>query len=87
MRGLDDAICRDPLTNLVFLPAVVKSRLANSSEILASDAMKKLFESLRGHFDYIIVDLSPLVPIVDVVLCPIVRGCLCFDHRMGDDSD
>jgi succinoglycan biosynthesis transport protein ExoP len=62
---LDDAICRDPLTNLVFLPAVVKSRLANSSEVLASDAMKKLFEGLRGHFDYIIVDLSPLVPIID----------------------
>ena len=62
---LDDAICRDPLTNLVFLPAGVKARLANSSEILASDAMKKLFESLRGHFDYIIVDLSPLVPIID----------------------
>ena len=62
---LDDAICRDPLSNLVFLPAVVKSRLANSSEVLTSDAMKKLFESLRGHFDYIIVDLSPLVPIVD----------------------
>jgi len=62
---LDDAICRDPLTNLVFLPAVVKSRLANSSEVLASDAMKKLFESLRGHFDYVIVDLSPLLPIVD----------------------
>jgi len=62
---LDDAICRDSLTNLVFLPAVVKSRLANSSEVLASDAMKKLFESLRGHFDYVIVDLSPLLPIVD----------------------
>jgi succinoglycan biosynthesis transport protein ExoP len=63
---LDDAICRDPATNLAFLPAVVKSRLANSSEILASDAMKTLFESLRGHFDYVVVDLSPLVPIVDV---------------------
>jgi len=63
---LDDAICRDPATNLAFLPAVVKSRLANSSEILASDAMKKLFESLRNHFDYVVVDLSPLVPIVDV---------------------
>jgi polysaccharide biosynthesis transport protein len=63
---LDDAICRDPVTNLAFLPAVVKSRLANSSEILASDAMKKVFEGLRGHFDYVVVDLSPLVPIVDV---------------------
>ena len=64
--SLGDAICRDPSTNLAFLPAVVKSRLANSSEILASDAMKKLFEALRNTFDYIVVDLSPLVPIVDV---------------------
>jgi polysaccharide biosynthesis transport protein len=63
---LDEAICKDPATNLAFLPAVVKSRLANSSEILASDAMKTLFESLSGHFDYVVVDLSPLIPIVDV---------------------
>jgi polysaccharide biosynthesis transport protein len=64
--SLDDAICRDPVTNLAFLPAVLKSPLANSSELLASDAMKSLFERLRDQFDYIIVDLSPLVPIIDV---------------------
>jgi polysaccharide biosynthesis transport protein len=63
---LDDAICRDPVTNLAFMPAVLKSPLANSSELLASDAMKNLFEQLREQFDYIVVDLSPLVPIVDV---------------------
>jgi succinoglycan biosynthesis transport protein ExoP len=54
------------VTNLAFLPAVLTSSLANSSELLASDDMKKFFERLRDHFDYIIVDLSPLVPIVDV---------------------
>jgi Mrp family chromosome partitioning ATPase len=64
--SLDDAICRDPVTNLAFLPSVLKSPLANSSEFLASEAMKKLFESLREQFDYIVVDLSPLMPIVDV---------------------
>jgi succinoglycan biosynthesis transport protein ExoP len=64
--SLDDAICRDPVTNLAFMPAVLKSPLANSSELLASEAMKKLFEGLRDQFDYIVVDLSPLVPIVDV---------------------
>lgn len=62
----EDAICRDPVTDLAFMPAVMKSPLANSSELLASEAMKKLFERLRDHFDYIIVDLSPLVPVVDV---------------------
>jgi len=64
--SLDDAICRDPVTNLAFMPAVLKSPLANSSELLASEAMKNLFEQLREQFDYIVVDLSPLVPIVDV---------------------
>jgi capsular exopolysaccharide synthesis family protein len=64
--SLDVAICRDPVTNLAFMPAVLKSPLANSSELLASDAMKNLFEQLREQFDYIVVDLSPLVPIVDV---------------------
>lgn len=63
---LEHAICRDPVTNLAFMPAIVKSPLANSSELLASDDMRQLFERLRDHFDYIIVDLSPLVPIVDV---------------------
>ena len=40
--SLDDAICRDPVTNLAFMPAVLKSPLANSSELLASDAMKNV---------------------------------------------
>ncbi len=57
--SLDDAICRDLVTNLAFMPAVLKSPLANSSELLASDAMKNLFEQLREQFDYIVVDLSP----------------------------
>jgi succinoglycan biosynthesis transport protein ExoP len=64
--SLDDALCRDPVTNLAFLPAVLKSPLANSSELLASEAIKNFFESLRDQFDYIVVDLSPLMPIVDV---------------------
>ena len=53
-------------TNLVFLPAVMKFRFANSNEILSSDPMKKLFEKLRESYDYIVVDLPPLAPIVDV---------------------
>jgi succinoglycan biosynthesis transport protein ExoP len=68
--SLDNTILRDPQTKLAFMPTVVKSRLANSSEILASDAMKNLFERLREQFDYIVVDLSPLVPIVDVRSAP-----------------
>jgi polysaccharide biosynthesis transport protein len=53
-------------SNLKFLPVVTKSRIAHSNEILASAATKKLVDRLRESYDYIIVDLSPLAPVVDV---------------------
>ncbi len=56
----------DPKVNLSFLPAVMKSRVAHTNEILASDAAKTLFDELRQRYEYIIVDLSPLAPVVDV---------------------
>ena len=64
--SLDDALCVDPSTHLSFLPAAVKGRIAHSHEVLASNATKMLFERLRQRYDYIIVDLSPLAPVVDV---------------------
>jgi succinoglycan biosynthesis transport protein ExoP len=63
---LEKAIWYDPSTRLSFLPAGVRSRLIHTSEILASDAMKRLFVRLRESYDYVIVDLSPIAPVVDV---------------------
>lgn len=64
--SLKGAIWKDPSTNLSFLPVVSKLRLAHSSEILGSTPLKKLFEQLRETYDHVVVDLSPLAPIVDV---------------------
>jgi polysaccharide biosynthesis transport protein len=64
--SLDEVAWTDPDTNLVVVPTVLPSRLAHSSDILASEAMRKLFDQLRQSFDYVIVDLSPLAPVVDV---------------------
>jgi succinoglycan biosynthesis transport protein ExoP len=63
---IEDAVCFDPDTHLEFLPAVVTERMAHSSQVLASEATKFLIERLRQSYDYIIVDLSPLAPVVDV---------------------
>jgi succinoglycan biosynthesis transport protein ExoP len=64
---IEDVLWRsDPRTNLSFLPMVMKSRVAHTNEILASTATKKLFDELRKRYEYIIVDLSPLAPVVDV---------------------
>jgi polysaccharide biosynthesis transport protein len=63
---IEDALCVDPDTRLVFLPAVVNERMAHSSEVLACERTKILFERLRQSYEYIIVDLPPLAPVVDV---------------------
>jgi capsular exopolysaccharide synthesis family protein len=63
--SLEDAIWRDPKTNLVLLPAVRRRAAAYSSEILSDQGMHRLFERLRATYDYVIVDLPPLVPLVD----------------------
>jgi succinoglycan biosynthesis transport protein ExoP len=60
------AIWSDHATNMSFLPATMKARLAHSSEVLASAQTRKFFDSLRNTYEYIIVDLAPLMPIVDV---------------------
>jgi succinoglycan biosynthesis transport protein ExoP len=64
--SLDEIIWTDRSTNLTFLPTVIGSRVAHSSEILGSPAMEKLLRDLREKFDRVVIDLSPLAPIVDV---------------------
>jgi len=63
---LEDVIWTDRSTKLAFLPAVLQSRVAHTSEILGSGVTKAFFDRLRDSYDYIVVDLSPLAPVVDV---------------------
>ncbi|MEJ0094526.1 MAG: AAA family ATPase [Methylocella sp.] len=60
-----DAMLTDPSTGLHFLPAGVTGKLLHSNKILGSLAAKHFFDQLREMFDYVIVDLPPIVPIVD----------------------
>jgi succinoglycan biosynthesis transport protein ExoP len=64
--SLESSIVTLPGSRLDFLPAGATSKLPHTNEILASAAMKGLVDGLRGKYDYIIVDLSPVAPIVDV---------------------
>ena len=64
--SLDQALRKVAPGNLVILPTTAKSRVPHSSEILASNNLTRLFDVLRKNYDYIIVDLPPLAPLVDV---------------------
>jgi polysaccharide biosynthesis transport protein len=64
-NNLGDGIWTEPTTNMAFLPVVRDTRFVNASEILASAATKRLVDRLRDSYDYVILDLPPIVPVVD----------------------
>ena len=74
---LAQVMWNESTSGLAFVPAATPKRLANSSDILASEPTRALFEKLRDSYDYIIVDLSPLAPVVDVrVITPLIDSFL-----------
>ena len=64
-RQIAEALLADPQTMLAFLPCALKRRIPHSSDLLASPAMERLLEEARLQYDYIILDLPPLRPVVD----------------------
>ena len=62
---LDQAVLVDRGTGLAILPSPLRKRSAGITEFVFSDAMNNVLEYLRAHFDYVIVDTPPLVPLVD----------------------
>ncbi|MGI8568644.1 MAG: polysaccharide biosynthesis tyrosine autokinase [Methylocella sp.] len=65
--NLADAVWTEPSSGLTFLPAPAASasKLLHTDEILGSNAMKNLIDRLCETFDHVIVDLSPLLPVID----------------------
>jgi succinoglycan biosynthesis transport protein ExoP len=60
-----DLIYREPESNLAVLPAVLQRRLPHASELLASPGMRSVLRQARQEFDWIVLDLPPLGPVVD----------------------
>jgi polysaccharide biosynthesis transport protein len=65
-RPADEVILRETETGLCFLPAVVRGRSVPPSNLLASTTMRSFLRQAGENFDYVVVDLSPVGPVVDV---------------------
>jgi succinoglycan biosynthesis transport protein ExoP len=61
-----DLVITDNKYKFDFLPASSRIRPTNSSDILISTTMKQMLKSAAGEYDYVIVDLPPIIPVVDV---------------------
>ncbi len=64
-KPLGDVLYTEPRTGLSFLPTVSRHRITHSSDVLASPGMRRLLEEAKTQFDYIVIDLPPLGPVVD----------------------
>jgi succinoglycan biosynthesis transport protein ExoP len=50
---------------LLFLPAILRQRIANSGDLLGSERMQAILSDARPKFDQLLVDLPPLGPVSD----------------------
>jgi len=63
--SLNYHVQRSKETGLDFLPSVVASRMVNSADVIGSKAMAELLKSLRERYEYIVIDLAPVMPVAD----------------------
>lgn len=64
--SFDDLVITDSKHKFDFLPSATRIKPSNSSDILSSPAMKQLLKSVKSNYDYVLIDLPPILPVVDV---------------------
>jgi polysaccharide biosynthesis transport protein len=64
--SFDDLVINDSKHKFDFLPASARIKASNSSDILNSPAMKQMLKAAKNDYDYVLVDLPPILPVVDV---------------------
>jgi polysaccharide biosynthesis transport protein len=64
--NFDDLVITDSKFGFNFLPSATQSKPSNSSDVLNSPAMKEMLRLASKDYDYVLVDLPPIIPVVDV---------------------
>ncbi len=62
----DEAILSTPVARLSLLPTGKADRLA--VQCLAQENMDKVFDLLREQYDFIVIDVPPVLPVADALL-------------------
>src|SRR5713226_7158829 len=61
-----DLVITDSKFKFDFLPSSTRMKPSNSSDILNSPTMKEMLRAAKNDYDYVLVDLPPILPVVDV---------------------
>lgn len=63
-RDLEDFLSKDPKSNVAVL-ASGTAAYVNATDLLSSQRMKRIVETLRNRFDYVIFDAPPVMAVAD----------------------
>lgn len=79
-RGCDvaTAIVTDPESGLSILPALPDDARVHTDEIVASPQFRALLDRLAARYDWVVVDLPPIGPVVDVRAAAQAIGSFVF---------
>lgn len=80
-RSLEEVIHHDLETGLHFLP--IKGQTTNPTDLLDSQKMRLLIESLRESYDYIVLDSAPLASVTDTRVAALLADKVLFCLRWG----
>ncbi|MFE1601538.1 polysaccharide biosynthesis tyrosine autokinase [Methylobacterium sp. ID0610] len=75
--AFSEVIARDKSGRFDFLPALTGGRISHSHDLLGSAAMKQLLDETAAFYDYVVIDLPPVLPVVDVrSIAPLIDALL-----------
>jgi succinoglycan biosynthesis transport protein ExoP len=70
-------LVNESASSLAVLPAVLRGRVPHTSDFLVSSGMKAVLKQAEEDYAFIIIDLPPLGPVVDVrAIAPQLDACL-----------
>jgi succinoglycan biosynthesis transport protein ExoP len=59
-------ICKRERSGVHVLPCALPTRIANAAELLGSPQMEKLLDAAREAYDFVIIEVPPIMSVVDV---------------------
>jgi len=81
--ALSEALWEDTVSKIAFLPAIANTDLVDTAEILASGSAERLFGELRQTYDCVVVDLPPVVPVLDARVTTHLVDCYFWVVEWG----
>lgn len=80
---LSALVCKRQRSQLDVLPCVLENRILNAAELLGSSQMEALLAVARKSYDCIIIELAPVMCVVDVKLIERFIDCFVFVVEWG----